>query len=169
MHNDLFNTSDMKSRPIMYNFILALWVGGIFIFTFLVTPIIFRSFGRDTAGEIVGKLFPYYFPYNLIISVLALAIFLLLTGTEGKMLRKVTIILLTAAVLINLFITFKLYPDIKNVKQQIETFETQTDESSIRSRMMSLSLIAVWTKEVMTSCIRYFGVSSPGVSIKMIW
>ena len=50
---------------VVYSFLLALWAGGMFIFTFLVTPVIFQSFGRDTAGEIVGKLFPYYFPYTL--------------------------------------------------------------------------------------------------------
>jgi len=47
-------------------------------------------------------------------------------------------ILLIAAVLINLFVTFKLYPDIKNVKQQIATFETQSDESPMRNKFKNL-------------------------------
>ena len=128
----------MKIGSILYNFILALWVGGISIFTFLITPIIFRSFGRDTAGEIVGKLFPYYFPYNLILSVLAFAIFLLFAGTQGRIQHKVSIALLTVALLINLFVTFKLYPDIKGIKQQIATFETQSDQSPIRNKFRKL-------------------------------
>ena len=128
----------MKIGTILYNLILALWVGGIFIFTFLVTPIIFQSFGRDTAGEIVGKLFPYYFPYNLILSVLALIIFLLFIGIRGKIQNKITIILLAAAIIINIFITFKLYPDIQNVKQQITSFETQTDESPMRKQFRKI-------------------------------
>jgi hypothetical protein len=124
----------MKIGSIIYNFILTLWVGGIFIFTFLVTPIIFQSFGRNTAGEIIGKLFPYYFPYNLIISILALVVFLLFIGIRGKAENKIMIILLAAAVLINLFITFKLYPDIRSVKQQIASFEIKTDESPMRNQ-----------------------------------
>jgi len=128
----------MKIGTILYNLILALWVGGIFIFTFLVTPIIFQSFGRDTAGEIVGKLFPYYFPYNLILSVLALIIFLLFIGIRGKIQNKITIILLAAAIMINIFITFKLYPDIQNVKQQITSFETQTYESPMRKQFRNI-------------------------------
>jgi hypothetical protein len=112
----------MKIGQILYNFILSLWVGGIFIFTFLVTPIIFQSFGKDTAGEIVGKLFPFYFPYNLIISVLALIVFVLLIMTRRQIESKITMILLIAVIVINLFITFKLYPDIKSIKQQIATF-----------------------------------------------
>jgi hypothetical protein len=134
----------MKIGSIIYRFILALWVGGISIFTFLVTPVIFQSFGRDTAGEIVGKLFPYYFPYNLVLSVLALIIFLLFLGIRGEIKNKITIILLSAAVVINIFITFKLHPDITSIKQQITTFETQTDASPARDlfrRMHGMSAI----------------------------
>ena len=128
----------MKTGSIFYSFILALWAGGMFIFTFLVTPVIFQSFGRDAAGEIVGKLFPYYFPYNLVLSVLALIIFLLFLGMRGKIQNKIMLLLLTAAVLINMFITFKLYPDIQSVKQQITTFETQTDESPARNQFRKM-------------------------------
>ena len=58
-----------------YNLALALWVGGIITFTFIVTPAIFKSFGRDMAGEIVGKLFPGYFLYNLVLAALAFILF----------------------------------------------------------------------------------------------
>ena len=132
----------MKRGSVLYNFTLALWVGGISLFTFLVTPIIFQSFGRDTAGEIVGKIFPYYFPYNLFLSVAALAIFLLFFGIRGKPRSKITIILLTIAVLINLFVTFKLHPDITRIKQQIKTFETRSDESPLRNQFRKLHTIS---------------------------
>jgi hypothetical protein len=132
----------MKIGSILYNFILALWVGGISIFTFLVTPIIFQSFGRDTAGEIVGKLFSYYFPYNLVLSVLALASFLVFIRIKINIQNKIALFLLTIAILINLFITFKLYPDIVSVKQQIKTFETQSDESPLRNQFRKLHAIS---------------------------
>jgi len=132
----------MKIGSVLYNFTLALWVGGIVIFTFLVTPIIFQSFGRDTAGEIVGKLFPYYFPYNLVLSVVALAIFIVFIGIKGNIRRKIPIILLSIAVLINLFITFKLHSDIISVKQQIKTFETQSDEYPARNQFRKLHTIS---------------------------
>jgi hypothetical protein len=132
----------MKRGSVLYNFTLALWVGGISLFTFLVTPIIFQSFGRDTAGEIVGKIFPYYFPYNLFLSVAALAIFLLFFGIRGKPRGKITIILLTIAVLIYLFVTFKLHPDITRIKQQIKTFETRSDESPLRNQFRKLHTIS---------------------------
>ena len=128
----------MKIGQILYSFILALWVGGIFIFTFLVTPIIFQSYGRDTAGEIVGKLFPYYFPYNLFISIIALIVFVLFLMARGRLESKITMIFLIAAVLTNLFVTFKLYPDIKRIKQQITTFETESVDSPMRNKFRKL-------------------------------
>ena len=143
----------MKTGSIVYSFLLALWVGGMFIFTFLVTPVIFQSYGRDTAGEIVGKLFPYYFPYTLVLSVLALIVFLLFIGIRGKIQNKITTILLAVAVFINIFVTFKLYPDIQNVKQQITTFEAQADASPARdqfrkmhgvSALLNILAIAGW-------------------------
>jgi hypothetical protein len=132
----------MKIGSVLYNFILALWAGGIVIFTFLVTPVIFQSLSRDTAGEIVGKLFPYYFPYNLILSVTALAIFLVFIRIKGKNRVKITIILLSIAVLINLLIIFKLHPDVISVKQQIKTFETQSEESPARNQFRKLHAIS---------------------------
>jgi len=132
----------MKIGSVLYNFILALWVGGIVIFTFLVTPVIFQSFGRDTAGEIVGKLFSYYFPYNLVLSIVALAVFLVFIGIKGKIQNKIAIILLTIAILVNLYVTFELHPDIISVKQQIKTFEIQSDESPARNQFRKLHAIS---------------------------
>jgi|WetSurMetagenome_2_1015567.scaffolds.fasta_scaffold325945_1 hypothetical protein len=51
-------------------------------------------------------------------------------------------ILLILAVLINLFVTLKLYPDIKSVKQQITTFETQSDESPMRNKFKNLHRVS---------------------------
>lgn len=132
----------MKIGSVLYSLILALWVGGIVIFTFLVTPVIFQSLGRDTAGEIVGRLFPYYFTYNLVLSVAALAISLLFMGIKGKTRGKITIILLSIAVLINLFITFRLHPEMISVKQQIRTFETQLDDSPARKEFRKLHAVS---------------------------
>ncbi len=111
----------------LYNLILSLWVGGITIFTFIVTPVIFRSFGRDLAGGIVGKLFPGYFLYLLILSALALIVFLAVAGDHSKPAARLSFILLIAALAINSYVAFKLHPDTVRVKQQIASFERESD------------------------------------------
>ncbi len=122
----------------IYNILLALWVGGIAIFSFLITPILFKGFERDTASAIVDKLFPFYFPYNLIISLAALVSFLLVAKFQTGIARKLSFALIIAAIVINAFITFKLYPDIKRTKAAITSFEQTSSESLERKEFRRL-------------------------------
>ena len=56
----------------IYRLALSLWVGGIALFTFVVTPILFRTQGREAAGKIVGTIFPVYFRYGMVLIGMAL-------------------------------------------------------------------------------------------------
>jgi hypothetical protein len=44
-----------------YRLVLAFWVGGAALFTFALTPTLFKGLDRDMVGNIVGLLFPGYF------------------------------------------------------------------------------------------------------------
>lgn len=122
-----------RLRISIYNILLALWVGGMAIFTFLITPVIFKGFERDMASAVVDKLFPFYFPYNLIISMAALLCFFFFTNLQSGISKKISLGLIIAAVVINSFITFKLYPDVKKVKAAITSFE-QTSPDSLQRK-----------------------------------
>lgn len=122
----------------LYNLVIALWVGGISIFTFIITPVIFRSFGRNTAGEIVGKLFPVYFPYNLILSVLAGILIIIFALDRNAFAYKASLLLIGAAVVINLFLCFKLHPEIREVKSEIKSFESIHEESPLMKKFRKL-------------------------------
>jgi hypothetical protein len=125
----------------LYALVLALWVGGIAIFTFVVTPAIFGSFTRDMAGEIVGKLFPGYFLYNLVLSLLALG--LLFIGFNASDMRcRLSLLLAAGAIVINLFVAFGLHPEIKEVKEAIHSFETVSAESPLRKKFAVLHTVS---------------------------
>jgi hypothetical protein len=126
----------------LYNLILALWVGGIAAFTFIVTPVIFRSFGRDLAGKIVGELFPGYFLYNLVLAALALLFFFVVAGDPSKTAYRLSLFLLTAALIINVFIVFKLHPDTVQVKQAVTSFERESPDSPMRKRFAKLHAVS---------------------------
>ena len=126
----------------LYNLILALWVGGIFIFTFIVTPVIFRSFGRDMAGEIVGKLFPGYFLYNLVLAVLALILFFTVAGDQTMTVARLSLALLLVALVANAYVALKLHPDTVRVKQQIVSFERESPDSSARKQFTRLHAVS---------------------------
>jgi uncharacterized membrane protein len=126
----------------LYNLILALWVGGIAIFTFVITPVIFKSFGRDLAGEIVGKLFPGYFLYNLFLAALALILFFTAAGDHSKPAARISLFLLVIALAINAYVALKLHPDTVKVKQQITSFEHGSPDAPARKQFARLHALS---------------------------
>jgi uncharacterized membrane protein len=121
-----------------YTLVLALWVGGMALFTFVLTPVIFKSYPRDMAGEIVGRLFPAYFLYNLVLAVVVLLLFFIIANDQSKLPYRLSMICVTTAVLINLFIVFKLHPDAVRIKQQVTSFERESPDSPARKQFRKL-------------------------------
>jgi len=126
----------------VYTLILALWVGGISLFTFIVTPEIFRSYGRDAAGEIVGKLFPSYFILTLVLSALALLALPFCRSLFGKAGYRWSLVLATIAIVINVFVCFKLHPEISRVKQEVHSFQSLTEDSPARKTFRKLHAVS---------------------------
>ena len=125
-----------------YSLTLSLWTGGISIFTFIVTPVIFRSFERDMAGKIVGTLFPGYFVYNIALSVLACILLVPMRPILSQFGFKLSLILVVFAVILNVYVAVKLHPDIKKVKQQIHSFEASADDSPLRKKFGKLHAVS---------------------------
>ena len=128
--------------PFVYTFILSLWVGGMALFTFIVTPAIFRSYRRDLAGQIVGTLFDGYFVYILVLSGLALLFFFLLRADQTARAYRISLALIVAALLVNTYVTFKLHPAVVKVKGQVASFESEPPVSSARKAFARLHAVS---------------------------
>ena len=126
----------------VYTFVLALWVGGVAIFTFIVTPVIFRSYGRDTAAEIVGKLFPVYFFYALVLSALAFILFFTVSGDQTIRAARISFVLLILAIVINAMVAFKIHPEAVKLKRQITSFEREAPDSPARKQFSRLHAVS---------------------------
>lgn len=126
----------------LYNVTLALWTGGMALFTFIVTPAIFRSFGRDQAGELVGKLFPGYFLYLLVLSALALLLFFLLGADQSTRSFRASLFLLVVGVIINAYVLFSLHPRTVEVKQQVASFERAAPDIPARKEFRRLHAVS---------------------------
>jgi Ca2+/Na+ antiporter len=122
----------------LYHLVLAFWTGGIAIFTFVVTPVIFKSYPRDMAGGIVGNLFPGYFRYNLILSALAIIVFFFLSSNRSLSAYRLSLVLLAAAVIVNFFILFKLHPAMTAIKREIPSFQNKSLNSPVRNKFRRL-------------------------------
>jgi len=70
----------MSFVTVLYHLALAFWVGGVALFTFVLTPILFKTQPRDLAGKIVGVLFPGYFRWGFACGAVALVCLLLQRG-----------------------------------------------------------------------------------------
>lgn len=129
----------------LYRLALALWVGGTSIFTFLVTPLLFRNLGRDEAGRIVGLYFPAYFTYNLVVAAVAFATFLLASSRGSwRLPHWVSALFLVVALAAAGFVRYGYYPRAQAVKERIATFETVRPEDPLRrefSRLHGQSMV----------------------------
>jgi len=127
----------------LYRLSVALWAGGMSLFTFVVTPVIFKSRGRDAAGEVVGAIFPYYFRYCLAMIGIAL-VARIAAGFALTGLRQVAG---TALIVVALFLsgwhTFSLAPRIEAVKAQVASFESVPAEHPARRQFSRLHGISM--------------------------
>lgn len=122
----------------LYAIVLSLWVGGMSLFTFMVTPVIFRSYPRDTAGEIVGKLFPSYFPFTLAVSAAAWVLFFVASPGRGGAGYGISLSLVSLAVITALYVNFVLYPRARKAKQEVRSFGAGAEADPSRARFRRL-------------------------------
>lgn len=122
--------------------VTALMIGGISIFTFIVTPAVFRAFNRDTASEIVGSMFSGYFTYNFALSIAMLFLFIALRPDRSILSSKLSLALIVIAVVICAYVLFKLYPDITEIKKTIASFQSVPVESAERQAFRRLHAIS---------------------------
>ena len=124
----------MKLLHPLYQLAIALWAGGNAIFTLLLTPILFKTEGRDTAGRIVGNLFPGYFKWGLACGLIALVCRLGGSGITAKL--PVALLLLMLAV--TSFQAFYVEPKAAELKQRIGSFETTPKDHPLRQEFSRL-------------------------------
>ncbi|MDD3814518.1 MAG: DUF4149 domain-containing protein, partial [Desulfocapsaceae bacterium] len=110
------------------------WLGGSALFTFVLTPTLFKSYPRDMAGSIVGALFPGYFQWGLACGAVGLTGLLL-----GKSHRKIASgLILTIMLSITATQAFIIEPRAAELKRQIPSFETTRPDHPLRIQFRKL-------------------------------
>lgn len=124
----------MRIATIFYHLAVTCWLGGAALFTFILTPTLFKSYSRDVAGGIVGVLFPGYFQWGLACGVVALICLLL---TQG---RRVIVMggILTVMLAITATQAFVIEPRAAELKKQIPSFETTPADHPLRVQFRKL-------------------------------
>lgn len=125
----------MQTPTFLYRFAIACWVGGASLFTFVLTPTIFKSYNRDMAGEIVGVLFPGYFKWGLACGVIALATIFLSSTVRHKTIAAVIIAVMLAITSVQAFV---IEPKAAALKREIPSFETTSQDDPLRAQFKKL-------------------------------
>ncbi|HZV82375.1 MAG TPA: DUF4149 domain-containing protein [Geobacteraceae bacterium] len=124
----------MKIATAVYNLAIALWTGGNAIFTLMLTPILFKTENRDTAGRIVGNLFPGYFRWGIACGIVALLCRLAGSGAT----RKLPLAMLVVMLAITSFQALFVEPRAAELKRQIGSFETTPKDHPLRQEFSRL-------------------------------
>lgn len=128
----------------VYRLAVSLWVGGIALFTFVVTPVIFRTQGKDAAGKVVGSIFPLYFRYCLALAVLALVARIAAGEAFVGARQWAGTLLVVTAILLTGYQAFGLVPRMEKVKRSVPSFETALPGDPARrefSRLHGISMV----------------------------
>ncbi len=122
----------------LYRLALAFWVGGAALFTFVLTPILFKTQPRDLAGRIVGVLFPGYFRWGLACGAVALVCLLLQRGRHFLPALALLVLMLTATS----FQALVIEPKAAALKEQIGSFETTPKDHPLRQQFARLHAVS---------------------------
>ena len=130
----------MQTITILYRLAIAFWVGGVAIFSFVLTPILFKSYDRDMAGQIVGVLFPAYFRWGLDCGLVGLVTLLFLRGRNFVPSLVIIVVMLA----LTAFGSFYIEPKAAALKKEIPSFVTTPKDHPLRkefSRLHGISAV----------------------------
>lgn len=124
----------MQITAILYRLAVACWLGGATLFTFVLTPVIFKSYNRDIAGGIVGVLFPGYFKWGLACGVIALVVLFFSTARR----RTAAAIIISIMLAITAGQAFVIEPRAAALKKEIPSFATTPPDDPLRANFRKL-------------------------------
>lgn len=124
----------MQVVTIIYRLAVSLWLGGAALFTFVLTPLLFRYEARDTAARIVGLFFPGYFRWGVACGLVALICRFILSG-KGMVPAAVII---AAMLTLSSIQAFYIEPRAAELKRQIVSFETTSKDDPLRRQFSKL-------------------------------
>ncbi len=133
----------------LYSLALSFWVGGASLFTFILTPTLFKSYNRDMAGGIVGMLFPGYFKWGLACGAIALITLFLSAAPRHKILAAGIILVMLVLTSIQAFV---IEPKAAALKKEIPSFETTPQDDPLRVEFRKLHAVSALSNLAVIGC-----------------
>ncbi|HBG46991.1 MAG TPA: DUF4149 domain-containing protein [Deltaproteobacteria bacterium] len=110
----------------------VVWVGMIIFFSMVVTPVIFKTLPRATAGELVGNLFPRYWAIGYVAGILSLSSLLAISFVE-KGFPAARILILALMTALTFYSGLVISPQAKAVKAQMAVVEDPAKAEELKA------------------------------------
>jgi hypothetical protein len=114
----------------VYLLALAIWIGEIVAFSFVVAPTVFAALGTSGAGEVVGAIFPrYYAVGNLAAGVAVIGALTLMRGAQRARWWAAAALCLALGLATNLWAATVVYPEAQRLRVTLRAAGRVPDES----------------------------------------
>ena len=121
---------------------LVVWIGSIVFFSFIAAPCIFKALPRETAGDVVGEIFPKYWLIGYICSIAALLTLAYMSAYE-KSVPVIKISLLVLMTLITFYAGLVVGNKAREIKAEIKAVEDPAKKEFLRTEFKTLHLKSV--------------------------
>ena len=131
----------MEGLMIIVRFInllsLVFWIGGMSFFSFIAAPAIFKALPRETAGDVVGEIFPKYWAMGYICSTTSLST-LLISSFYETTLPWFSISLLAAMTCLSFYTGIFVGIKARDTKAHVRTATDQSQKEMLREQFKIL-------------------------------
>mgnify|MGYP000323124357 CR=1 FL=1 len=127
----------------IYLLSLSLWIGALIFFSFIAAPAIFKTLPHETAGDVVGNIFPKYYQLGCLCAVLSLGSLALLSAQSNAW-HEVRIMVLAFMTLITFYSAFVIGPKVRQLKTTLRAMKNQpayAEKSKRFSRLHGFSMV----------------------------
>jgi uncharacterized membrane protein len=102
---------------VSFQLALGLWVGAVVFVSFVVAPAVFRAVPNETAGAVMGQIFPLYYGFTVVAGVVALGSALLLLGkTSGAGAWKAIVVMLAVMLAVTTYAAAVVNPRARELR-----------------------------------------------------
>lgn len=121
---------------------LVVWIGSMVFFSFIAAPGIFKALPRETAGDVVGEIFPKYWLIGYVCSITLLLTLAYMAAYE-KSVPVIKISLLVLMTIMTFYSGLAVGSKARSIKAEIKAVEDPAKKESLRTEFKSLHLKSV--------------------------
>ncbi len=112
---------------------LIVWLGGMVFFSFIVAPSVFQALPTETAGDVVGVIFPKYWLIGYIFSLTTLATLIFLAYFE-RTFPAIRILILVVMAATTFYTGLVVGSNAREIKSQIRVIEDGSDKAVLKAK-----------------------------------